>query len=66
MSSFLALRQLLTVGDLFVASALIMALASVVGGFVGAHTAQRMSARLLRGAVVIFGVIVAIKLMVKD
>jgi uncharacterized protein len=45
--------------------ALIMALAAIIGGFVGAKTAQRMSPRILRGAVVIFGVIVAVHLMVK-
>jgi uncharacterized membrane protein YfcA len=45
--------------------ALLMALAAIAGGFVGAKTAQRMSPRILRGAVVVFGVIVAVHLMVK-
>jgi len=45
--------------------ALAMALAAIAGGFVGAKTAQRMSPGLLRGAVVVFGVIVAVDLMVK-
>ncbi len=45
--------------------ALLMALAAIVGGFVGAKTAQRLSPRLLRGAVVVFGVIVAVHLMMK-
>jgi hypothetical protein len=43
---------------------LAMALAAIAGGFVGAKTAQRMSPRILRGAVVVFGVIVAIHLIV--
>ncbi len=45
--------------------AFVMALAAIAGGFVGARTAQRMSARLLRGAVVTYGVIVALHLMMK-
>jgi uncharacterized membrane protein YfcA len=53
------------VGAAVLKIALAMALASVVGGFVGARTAQRMSVRLLRGVVVAFGVVVAVQLMVK-
>jgi uncharacterized membrane protein YfcA len=45
--------------------ALSMALAAIAGGFIGAKTAQRLSPRILRGAVVIFGVIVAVHLMMK-
>jgi uncharacterized membrane protein YfcA len=45
--------------------ALLMALAAIAGGFVGAKTAQRLSPRILRSAVVVFGVIVAVHLMVK-
>ncbi len=45
--------------------ALAMALAAIVGGFIGAKTAQRLSPGLLRGAVVAFGVIVAVHLMRK-
>jgi uncharacterized membrane protein YfcA len=45
--------------------ALAMALAAIAGGFVGAKTAQRLSPRILRGAVVAFGVIVAVHLMMK-
>jgi uncharacterized membrane protein YfcA len=45
--------------------ALVMAVAAIAGGFIGAKTAQRLSPRLLRGAVVVFGVIVAVHLMVK-
>ena len=37
--------------------------AAVLGGFVGARIAQRLSPRLLRAAVVLFGLIVAIHLM---
>jgi uncharacterized membrane protein YfcA len=53
------------VGAAVLKIALLMALAAIVGGFVGAKTAQRMSSRLLRGAVVVFGVIVAVHLMMK-
>jgi hypothetical protein len=45
--------------------ALAMALAAIAGGFIGAKTAQRLSPRLLRGAVVVFGVIVAVHLMME-
>ena len=38
---------------------------AIVGGFIGAKFAPRMSPRLLRGAVVVFGAIVAVHLMVK-
>ena len=53
------------VGAAVLKIALVMAVASVIGGFVGARTAQRMSARLLRGAVVTFGVGVAIEMMLE-
>lgn len=56
----------LIVGKAVLHIALLMALAAIVGGFVGAKTAQRMSPRILRIAVVIFGVIVAVHLMVKS
>ena len=46
--------------------ALILILAVIIGGFVGARTAQRMSPRVLRAAVVLFGVIVAIHLMTQS
>lgn len=55
----------LVVGAAVVNIALTMMLAAIVGGFVGARTAQRMSPRLLRGAVVAFGVVVAVHLMIK-
>ncbi len=45
--------------------ALAMALAAIAGGFIGAKTAQRLSPRILRGAVVVFGVIVAVHLMIE-
>lgn len=54
------------VGAAVLKVALVMAVAAIAGGFVGAHTAQRMSPRLLRGAVVVFGVFVAVHLMIKD
>ena len=55
----------IVVGAAVLKIALVMMLAAIVGGFVGAKTAQRMSPRILRGAVVVFGVIVAVHLMVK-
>ena len=54
------------VGAAVLKVALAMAVAAIAGGFVGAHTAQRMSPRLLRGAVVVFGVFVAVHLMIKN
>jgi len=56
----------IVVGAAVLHVALMMAVAAIAGGFVGAHTAQRMSPRLLRGAVVVFGIIVAVHLMIKD
>ena len=53
------------VGAAVLQVALAMALAAICGGFVGAKTAQRMSPDLLRGAVVVFGVFVAIRLMME-
>jgi uncharacterized protein len=46
--------------------AAMMAVTAVAGGWVGAHTAQRLSPRLLRAAVVVFGVAVAVHLMMKQ
>jgi hypothetical protein len=51
------------VGAAVLPVALAMAVAAICGGFVGAKTAQRMSPGLLRGAVVVFGVFVAFRLM---
>jgi uncharacterized membrane protein YfcA len=56
----------IVIGAAVLKVALMMAIAAIVGGFVGARTAQRMPQVLLRGAVVVFGVIVAIRLMIKD
>ena len=55
----------IVVGAAVLKVALLMALAAIAGGFVGAKTAQRMSPRILRSAVVVFGVIVAVRLMMK-
>lgn len=43
---------------------LIMALASMAGGHLGVQIARRMSNTLLRGLVVAFGVVVAVKLLI--
>jgi uncharacterized membrane protein YfcA len=55
----------IVVGAAVLKVALLMALAAIAGGFVGAKTAQRMSPHILRSAVVVFGVIVAVRLMMK-
>jgi len=44
--------------------ALMMMGAAIAGGFVGARAAQRLSPRWLRAAVVVFGVCIAIQLMI--
>jgi uncharacterized protein len=62
----IAMIYFIVVGAAVLKIALAMAVAAIAGGFVGAHTAQRMSPRLLRGAVVVFGVFVAVHLMIKD
>lgn len=47
------------------AAVLVMAAASLVGGYAGAHVAQRLDARVLRATVVVFGVVVAVWLLLK-
>jgi len=61
----IAMVYFIAVGAAVVKIALVMAVAALAGGFVGAKLAQRMSPRILRGAVVVFGVIVAVHLMIK-
>lgn len=56
----------IVVGAAVLKVALLMALAAIVGGFIGAKTAQRMSPVILRSAVVVFGVIVAVHLIMKQ
>jgi uncharacterized membrane protein YfcA len=51
------------IGAAILKIAVMMMGAAILGGFVGARTAQRLSPRLLRAAVVLFGLIVAIHLM---
>ncbi len=55
----------IAVGAAVLKVALFMAVAAIAGGFIGAKTAQRMSPHILRSAVVVFGVIVAVRLMLK-
>ena len=62
----IAMVYFIVVGAAVLKVALPMAIAAIAGGFIGARTAQRMSPRLLRGAVVVFGVFVAVHLMIKD
>ena len=47
------------VGAVRFPEACVMAVAAVAGGWIGAHLAQRLPARLLRGMVIVFGVLVA-------
>ena len=54
------------VGAAVIPVAAVMAGTAILGGFVGARTAQRMSPRILRAVVVTFGVIVAVKLMMAE
>ncbi len=49
----------LVMGAAHLPEAGLMAVASIVGGYAGAHLAQRMPAALLRGVVVTYGVVVA-------
>ena len=51
------------IGAAVLNTAVMMMGAAILGGFVGARTAQRLSPRLLRAAVVLFGLIVAIHLI---
>ena len=51
------------IGAAVLQTAAMMMGAAILGGFAGARTAQRLSPRLLRGAVVLFGIIVAIRLI---
>jgi uncharacterized membrane protein YfcA len=60
-----ALLYFILKGAVVLPVAAMMAVAAIAGGWVGAHTAQRLSPSLLRGAVVIFGVAVSIHLMMK-
>ncbi len=55
----------LCIGAAVLNVAVMMMLAAIAGGFVGARVAQRMSPVWLRGAVVVFGVIVAVRLILK-
>jgi uncharacterized protein len=55
----IAAAYFLVIGAAVWRTALLVMGAAIAGGFVGAHTAQRMPARVLRLAVVAFGLVVA-------
>jgi hypothetical protein len=55
----IAMFYFIFIGAADLRAAGVMALASLPGGYVGAHTAQRLSSALLRAVVVTFGLIVA-------
>jgi uncharacterized protein len=60
----IAALYFLCIGAAVLKIALLMVGAAIAGGFVGAHTAQRLSPRWLRVAVVVFGVCIAVRLMI--
>jgi uncharacterized membrane protein YfcA len=51
------------VGAVQLPQAAVMAVAAVLGGWAGAHLAQRLPAKVLRGVVVAYGVVVAVKML---
>jgi len=53
----------LGVGAARLPEAALMAVCALVGGWVGAHVAQRLPARVFRTVVVVYGVGVALKLL---
>jgi hypothetical protein len=55
----IAMLYFIFIGAADLRAAGVMALASLLGGYLGAHTAQRLSPALLRAVVVTFGLIVA-------
>ncbi|MBI4454575.1 MAG: sulfite exporter TauE/SafE family protein [Acidobacteria bacterium] len=59
----IAMLYFIVVGAVDLVAAGIMAGASLVGGYAGAHAAQRISPRLLRALVVGFGLLVALRLL---
>jgi uncharacterized membrane protein YfcA len=58
----MAVAYFLLVGAAALPEAALMAASSLVGGYVGAHLAQRMPARLMRTLVVLYGIGIAIRL----
>ncbi len=58
----MAMLYFVYIGAADLRAAGVMALASLLGGYLGAHTAQRLSPALLRAVVVTFGLIVAVHL----
>jgi uncharacterized membrane protein YfcA len=53
------------VGAVRLPEAAVMAIAAIAGGLAGAHLAQRLPAKVLRGVVVAYGVVVAVRLLLK-
>jgi uncharacterized protein len=53
------------VGAVRLPEAGVMAVAAIAGGWLGAHLAQRLPAKTMRALVVAYGVVVAVKLLVK-
>jgi uncharacterized membrane protein YfcA len=51
------------VGAVQLPQAAVMAVAAVLGGWAGAHLAQRLPAKVLRGVVVAYGVVVAVEML---
>ncbi len=59
----LALLAFVLFGPVRWAAVLVMAVASLLGGVAGARVAKRLSSRVLRLVVIVFGVLVAVKLL---
>jgi uncharacterized membrane protein YfcA len=53
----------LAVGAAWLPQAALMAVCALAGGWVGAHVAQRLPARVFRAVVVVYGVVIALKLL---
>lgn len=60
----LAMIAFVVFGPVAWAPVLIMALASLFGGYVGARVARRLPVRVLRTAVILFGAVVGLKLLI--
>jgi hypothetical protein len=59
----IAALYFLGIGAASIPYAAFMAVCALLGGWVGAHLAQRLPARLFRVLVITYGVLIALKLM---
>ena len=63
--NFLALVYFAAFGPVEWAPALVMAVGAIIGGYAGVSVARRLDPRVLRGAIVAYGVVVALVLLVR-